>query len=407
LNFPFYIAKRYLVSKKSNNAINIITKIAITGVTVGTMALIVVLSAFNGIESLVMSLFNAFDPDIKITVVQGKTFQNDLPQLEQVKKLPGVAYYSEVIEENALLKYRDNQYIGTIKGVDENFIAMSRMDTMIVDGEFILEEAGNDMAVLGQGVSNLLGINILNILHPLHIYVPKRTSQAMLTPEQAFNLRLVYPAGVFSIQHEFDAKYVFVPIELASDLLDYGNRITSVEIGLQRGYKIKDVQSQIQEILSSEFSVKDRFQQHDFLYRIMRSEKWAVYLILTFILVIATFNVIGSLTMLIIDKKKDIGILSSMGADNLLIRKIFFIEGLMISLSGAVLGLGLGFLLCLAQEHFEIVKLHGSFVMEAYPVEMQVGDFLAVFATVFLIGAFAAWYPARQISKIQVVPKGE
>jgi lipoprotein-releasing system permease protein len=407
LNFPFYIAKRYLVSKKSNNAINIITKIAITGVTVGTMALIVVLSAFNGIESLVMSLFNAFDPDIKISIVQGKTFNKDLPQLEQIKNLPGIAYYSEVIEENALLKYRDNQYISVIKGVDENFIAMSRMDTMLVDGEFIIKEAGNDMAVLGQGVANLLGINILNIVHPIHIYVPKRTSQAMLTPEQAFNLRLAYPAGVFSIQHDFDSKYVFVPIGLARDLLDYGNRITAVEISLKKGFRIAEVQNDIQQILGAEFNVKNRFQQHDFLYKIMRSEKWAVYLILTFILVIATFNVIGSLTMLIIDKKKDIGILSSMGADNLLIKKIFFIEGLLISLSGAIIGLGLGFFLCLAQEYFQIIKLQGSFVMEAYPVKMQVGDFLAVFATVFLIGSFAAWYPARQIAKVQIVPKGE
>lgn len=402
MNFPLFIAKRYLVSKKSQNVINIITKIAITGVAVGTMALIVVLSAFNGIENLVVSLFNAFDPDIKVTVIEGKTFNKDIPQREKIKNLPGVAHYTEVIEENALLKYKEKQYIATIKGVSESFVPMSRMDTMLIDGEFLLQQNGADYAVLGQGVAAHLGINLLSIVNPVSIYVPRRTKEISLSPEKAFKTGIVYPAGVFSIQHDFDSKYIIVPINMASELLDYKKRITGVEIGVKKGYKVSQVQEEIQEILGPEFAVKDRFQQHDMLYRIMKSEKWAIYLILTFILVIATFNVIGSLTMLIIDKKKDIAILSNMGASTSLIRKIFFIEGILISMTGAVIGLLAGFLLCVVQINFELIKLEGTFVMEVYPVLMQVDDFIYVFLTVLLIGSFAAWFPARQITKHNV-----
>lgn len=366
------------------------------------MALIVVLSAFNGIENLVISLFNAFDPDIKITVANGKTFNKDFQGKEKIKNIPGVAYYTEVIEENALLKYKDKQYIATIKGVGESFVEMSRLDTMLIDGEFLLQENQTNYAVLGQGVAVHLGINLLNVANPISIYVPRRTKEIGLSPDKAFKTAVVYPAGVFSIQHDFDSKYIIVPINLVSELLDYKNKITGVEIGVEKGYKVSQIQEEIQEILGAEFNVRDRFQQHDTLYKIMKSEKWAIYLILTFILIIATFNVIGSLTMLIIDKKKDIGILSNMGASTNLIRKIFFIEGILISMTGALIGLLAGFLLCIAQINFELIKLEGTFVMEAYPVLMQVDDFVYVFLTVLLIGSFAAWFPARQITKNNV-----
>ncbi|MDQ3191952.1 MAG: FtsX-like permease family protein [Bacteroidota bacterium] len=399
MNFPFFIAKRYLISKKSQNVINIITKIAITGVAVGTMALIVVLSAFNGIENLVVSLFNAFDPDIKISIVEGKTFDKTFSEKEKIKNLPGVAFYTEVIEENALLKYKEKQYIATIKGVSENFVSMSRLDTMLIDGEFLLKEKGADYAVLGQGVAVNLGVNLLSAINPISIYVPRRTKEINLSPDKAFKTGIVYPAGVFSISHEFDSKYIIVPISMATELLDYKNRITAIEIGIKDGYKVSQVQQQIQEILGDKYNVKDRFQQNDMLYRIMKSEKWAIYLILTFILIIATFNVIGSLTMLIIDKKKDISILSNMGASTNQIRKIFFIEGIFISLIGAGIGLLAGLLLCILQINFELIKLEGSFVMEAYPVALQLNDFIYVFITVLIIGAFAAWFPAKQITK--------
>ncbi|MBA3901438.1 MAG: FtsX-like permease family protein [Bacteroidetes bacterium] len=402
MNFPLFIAKRYLVSKKTHNAINIITKIAITGIAVGTMALVVVLSAFNGIEHLVISLYNAFDPDIKVSAAVGKTFQKDFPALQEVRNLPGVAHYTEVIEENALLKYRDKQFIATIKGVGENFQEMSRLDTMLIDGEFILRENSVDYAVLGQGVAVQLNVGIGGRMNPIHIYLPRRAPQVALSPEAAFRMGLVYPSGVFSIQHDFDNKFIIIPIELASELLDYEKRITAIEIGITPGFRVSRVQEEIQQILGDDFNVQDRFQQHSMLYRIMRSEKFAVYLILTFILIIATFNVIGSITMLIIDKKKDIRILSNMGASTKLIRKIFFAEGLMITFIGASIGLVAGFLVSLAQDQFEIIKLHGGFVMEAYPIRMEIEDFLGVFATVITIGALAAWFPAHQLTKKEI-----
>jgi lipoprotein-releasing system permease protein len=403
LNFPLFIAKRYLVSKKSHNAINIITKIAITGIAIGSMALVVVLSAFNGIENLVISLFNAFDPDIKITILEGKSFRGDTESFDKIRNMPGVAYFTEVIEENALLKYRDKQFLGVIKGVSKNFVEMSGLDTMLIDGEFVLQDRNIDYAVIGQGVAGQLNISLNGLLNPIHIYIPRRTQDAAaLSPERAFKTGLAYPGGIFSIQHDFDTKYIIVPIELARDLLDYNNRLTAVEIGIAPGQRVSEVQGRIQEMLGEEFNVFDRYQQHSLLYRIMRSEKFAVYLILTFILIIATFNVIGSITMLIIDKKKDIRILSNMGASTSMIRKIFFAEGMLISAIGATIGLTSGFIICLLQAQFGLIKLEGTFIMEAYPVLMQVEDFLAVFATVMAIGALAAWFPAHQLTKKQI-----
>jgi lipoprotein-releasing system permease protein len=402
LNFSFFIAKRYLFSKKSRNVINIITIVAGTGVAVGTMALVVVLSAFNGIENLVVSLMNAFSPDIRITAEVGKSFNHNTTAFQEVKKLPGVAYYTEVIEENALLKYRDKQFIGTIKGVSNEFASMSRMDTTLVDGTFLLQEDGINYTVVGRGVAAQLDIGVGGMLTPLHIYVPGKTTGAIVSPERAFKTGLAYPSGIFSIQLEFDNKYIIIPIALAKELLEYDNRISAVEIAVKPGEKVDRIEAQIREILGPGFAVKDRYKQNDMLYKILRSEKFAVYLILTFILIIATFNVIGSVTMMIIEKKKDIRILSNIGADENLIRKIFFIEGMLISFIGAVSGLSIGFILCLLQERFEIIKLDGSFVMEAYPIEMHLSDFVLVFITVMTIGAMASAIPAARLKKKQI-----
>lgn len=399
MNFPFFIAKRYFIAKKSQNVINIITKIAITGVAIGTMALIVVLSAFNGIEDLVLSLFNSFDPQIRITVKEGKTFDASSSVFYDIKKMDGIAHFTEVLEENVLLKYKDKQTISIIKGVSSEFIPMNRMDTMITDGEFVLNYDSVNYTVLGQGIAYNLGVNLLNYTEPIQVYAPKRSKKTSMNPEDAFKNLSILPSGTFSIQHDFDSKYIIVPLTFARELLDYSNQVTAVEISLTENTNTKEIQNKIQSLLGENFEVKDRYQQHDFLYKIMKSEKWAVFLILSFILIIATFNVIGSLTMLIIDKKKDLKILWNMGASTSLIRKIFFIEGLFISLSGAVIGLVAGLLVCLAQIHFKIITLQGSFVMEAYPIKLEVTDFVLVLLTVFIIGAFAAWLPAKQITQ--------
>lgn len=403
LNFSSYIAKRYLFSKKSHNIINIISGISIAGVTIGTMALIVALSVFNGFENLVTKLFNSFNPDFKITIKEGKTFNSyDIPA-DSIRKIPGVAYYTEVVEEDVLLKYKSKQDIVTVKGVSKDFKKMTTIDSMMVDGDFILKSGEINYAVLGYGIAYKLGISLNDFKNPIYVYVPRRTQKIpLLNPEKSFNLRTIYPSGIFSIQQDFDYKYMIVPLSFARDLLEYKKEVTAVEIGLRPDANMNKVQNKIQKLVGDKYYVKNRFQQQKLLFKIMKSEKLAVYLILTFILLIAAFNIIGSLSMLILDKKKDISVLRSMGANNKLIKKIFFTEGLMISLSGAILGLILGLIICLIQQKYGIVPLtsgENSFIIKAYPVHIKIMDFVYVLITVFLIGVGSAWYPVKQISK--------
>ena len=401
MNFPFYIARRYFISKKSHNIITIISWISVVGISIGTMALIIVLSVFNGFQELVTAMFSAFNPEIKIVAAEGKTFHTfDLPS-DKIKRIPGVAYYIEIIEENALLKYGNKQYIATIKGVSDGYEKMNSFDTTIVKGTFQLQHDGNSSGVFGYGVAYNLGINLEDYSKPVSVYIPKRESSSMTDPTKAFNNEFLYPSGFFSIQQEIDLKYVIVPLTFARQMLDYKDELTSVEIGLSKGSDKSKIQSEIESIAGSRFIVKDRFQQEVLLYRIMKSEKWAVFLILSFILLIAAFNVIGSVTMLILDKKQDIAVLASIGADSSMIKKIFLYEGLMINLIGALSGVILGLGICLLQMKYGFVHLQssGSFIIKSYPIKMQLMDFVFVFLTVFIIAYLAAWFPARKISK--------
>ncbi len=398
LNFPFHIAKRYLFSKKSRNAINVISSVSVAGVAIGTIALIVVLSVFNGFDNLVQSLFNSFDPDLKITSVIGKTFPADNEKIQMLEKADGILYLTEVVEENALLKYDERQYIATIKGVDEDFVKMSGIDSMIIDGDFTLVKDGKPYAVMGQGVAVNLAVG-LNFISPVIFYVPRNTKLISMNPAKAFNRKYIFPSGIFAIQQDFDSEYVIVPLFFARDLLGYTNEVSAIEIKVNPSYETSAVQENIKELLGPEFSVKNRFEQQELLYKIMKSEKWAIFLILTFILVVASFNVIGSLTMLIIEKKKDIVILRSMGASLSMLRRIFLFEGWMISLLGAFSGLILGTLICWVQQRFGIIQLQGSgsFVIDAYPVSIEIPDLIWIFLTVLLIGYLAAWYPVKNI----------
>ncbi len=400
MNFSFYIAKRYLFARKSKNVINIISAISVVGVSIGTMALIVILSVFNGFNNLVQSLFNSFDPDIKITIKEGKTFSSGAERIQNLKKLKGVLYMSEIIEENALLKYDDRQYIVTVKGVSDEFINMSGIDSMIIDGEFILKENKNNYAVIGQGVALNLAVG-LNFITPINIYVPKRTQKVSLNPEKAFSRKYIYPSGIFAIQQDFDSRYIIVPIDFARDLLDYSNEVSAIELKLDPVFNKNKIQEEIKKHLGTGYEVKNRFEQQELLYKIMKSEKWAIFLILTFILIIASFNVIGSLTMLIIEKKKDIDTLRSLGTNLSVLRKIFLFEGWMISILGAILGLMTGTIICWIQQHFGLIKIQGSdsFVIDTYPVNIELPDFIYVFLTVLFIGYLAAWYPVRYITR--------
>ncbi len=401
--FPLYIAKRYIIAKKSHNIINIISLISVIGVMVGTGALIIVLSVFNGFEGLVLGLYNTFNPDLKVTINEGKSFTLTDEQLSKLKQVPGIHFVVETVEENALARFGEKQSIVMMKGVEDSFLQMTPLDSFMLNGRYTLGSAKRPACVIGAGVAYYLSIYPADFAVPMSLYLPKRTRKTLTgLPDQTFNSRQVLVAGVFSIQQEFDLSYVIVPISLARDLLEYKDEVTSLEIGLNPGAKQASVIKGINGILGEGFTIKDRYQQQALLYQVMISEKWAVFFILAMILVIAAFNMIGSLSMLIVDKKKDIAVLWSLGASKSQIRKIFFAEGMMISLAGGLLGLFLGGLLALLQQEFGLLKLGGgvgTYIVDAYPVKVLFKDFIYVMATVIIIGAATTWYPVRQISR--------
>jgi len=401
VNVPFYIARRYLFAKKSHNIINIISIISVFGIMAGTMALIIVLSVFNGFETLVTRLFNTFNPDMKIVAVEGKTFSTDSFPANTLRDISGIACYTGVIEENALLRYKDKQYIVTIKGVSPTFECTSDVGNSMVEGVFQLERGPANFAVLGQGIAYNLGMVLNDYENPLAIYVPKRSASRTIDPMDAFNMLEIQPSGFFGIQQDFDIKYVIVPLRFTKQLLDYPNRLSAIELKVSPGTDPDEVQEQLEKALGPRFIVKNRFQQEEVLFKIMKSEKLAVFAILGFILIIATFNVIGSLSMLILDKKKDIAVLNSLGASNRLIKRIFMTEGLLISMSGALLGLFLGFLICFLQMQFGFISIQnsGSFVVEAYPVDIEWLDFVWVLLIDLIIGFLAVWYPVSYVSQ--------
>jgi lipoprotein-releasing system permease protein len=394
-----YIAKRYLLAKKSRNAINIISAVSVAGVAVGTMALIIILSVFNGLETMVRSIFNTFDPDIKITAAQGKTFVPDSARLKLLANVDGLSCYSLTIEENALLKYDDRQYIATIKGVDDNYTMVSDIDSSMWEGEFILKsEKGRPYAIPGIGVAQYLGIRV-NFINPLNIYVPKKTGSTT-DAENAFVKKFIFPSGIFQIEKDYDSKYVYIPLEFARELTEIETGVTSVEVKFKTNADPVSVQKKIRKIFDKGFKVQNRYEQQEIFYKVMRSERLAIFFILTLILTIASFNIIGSLTMLIIEKERDIEILKSLGANSDLIRKIFIFEGWLISIVGAFTGIVLGFIICWVQQTYGIVKLQSeTLIMDAYPVVLKLRDFIIVPATVLLIGYWAAWYPVRFLTR--------
>ena len=400
MKLSLYIARRYLFSKKSRNAINIISFISGLGIAVGTAALVVVLSVFNGFDGVIKSLMSSFDPDLKISVYEGKSFLPSRANKEAILQIEGVEAVSEVFEENALVRYDERQFIATLKGVDDSFIDVTGIDTMMSDGEFVLMDKGKPYAVVGRGIAYSLHVG-LNFIKPLIFYVPNRTASVNISnPSAAINRIPVFPSGIFSIEQEYDSKYIILPISVLRELLDYKDEVTALEIKLSDNIEKDKVQKKIENIAGEDFVVKNRYQQNEVFYRIMKSEKWATFLILTLILIIASFNITGSLSMLIIDKKEDIRILSNLGAGKLLIRNIFLLEGWLISFIGSLAGVIFGTAICLAQEYFEIIKIGGSgtFVIDAYPVLYQIEDILLVWLTVLLIGFFASYIPSRKIA---------
>lgn len=399
MRFSLYIAWRYLFARKTHNAINIITLVSLAGVAVGTMALVIVLSVFNGFERLILSLFNAFHPDMEISLLEGKTFHmRDFPR-DELEAMPGVLYVGEVLEETGLITYRESQHLVTFRGVDLAYGQITGIDTMLVQGEYLLEQNGRQFIIPGQGVARVLNASLHDYLHPLEIYVPRRGRTSGLHPAQAFRSSAHYASATFSVHPEYDMEYVIVPLPLMRRLLEHTDAVTSIVLRVEPGHDHRRVQRAVQEAIGPDFVVKDRIQQEAFLYRVMRSEKWAIYLILTFILLIASFNIIGSLTMLVLEKRRDTAVLHSLGASQQLIKNIFLWEGVLISLGGAMAGILAGGLVSWLQMRHGLIRVQaeGSFIIDAYPVHVQWPDLLLAGGTVFCIGMMASLIPLRNM----------
>ncbi len=391
-------ASRYFRAKKSTNAINIIAWVSVAAIAVGAGALIVILSVFNGFEGLVRSLYSSFYPTVKVSPVTGKTILLTPAQLQQVKAVPGVAHVSRIIEERAVLSYGEDKTIAVLKGVDSQYNEVTSVKDKVVTGRF---DTGNEdayRAVLGIELEAALGIDIEHSMAPVDVYVPRRSAGSLMVPNEALNNGYLYPTGAFAIQQEFNSKYVITHIDFMRKLLEFSpDEVSALEISSTAGTDPDALKGRLQNLLGEKFKVQTRYEQNQALYAIMHTEKWAVYVILSFILVIAAFNMIGSLSMLVIEKRKDITILKAMGARRQLIMRIFLAEGLIIAGIGAALGFGLGGLVCFIQQRFGIIKLEGaSFLVDAYPVSMHPGDFGLVSITIIVIGLAASWYPAKK-----------
>ncbi len=403
MNLPLHIARRYLFAKKSHNAINIISMISVCGITVATMALVCALSVFNGFTDVVAKTFSAFDPELQIVPAQGKVFDSTNEKIKQIKKLPEIAFTAEELEENALIKFADRQEPIILKGVSPEFEHLASIDKLIIDGHFSLREDDIDNGVIGAGLAMFLGVRA-GFIDPVELYVPKRNERINLAnPATAFTQSEAYISGVFALnQQKYDDQMLIVSIDLARELLRYENEISSLDIKVKDGASVDKVHSEIKSILGNDFIIKNRFEQQEELYRMVNIEKWVTFLILSIILLIAVFNIVGSLTMLIIEKDEDIRILKSLGGNNKFITKIFLFEGWLITLVGAFAGLVLGLVICLLQQHFGLLKLGstpGAFVIDAYPVSVQFLDIVLIFVTVNLIGFLAVLYPINNLRK--------
>ncbi|MVN20080.1 FtsX-like permease family protein [Mucilaginibacter arboris] len=394
MNTSAFIAKRYLFSKKSTNAINIISGISMLGVLVGSAALIIILSVFNGFETLIVSLYNNFTPELKVLPAKGKTFDPATLHLDSLRKLPGMLSVTEVLEEKVLLRYGKSQFIGTVKGVSDDFLKNPNLDSTLQVGSFTLKEDNQNLAVIGASVQISLGINIRDQSALLQIYSPRHNVVSSFNPMDEFVVRYIGMSGVFSVQQDFD-DMVITPISFTRDLLDEPKKISYIELNLLNKANVNQMQQQLQNKLGKNYVIKNRYQQNTSLYKLLNSEKWAIFLILTFVLIIAIFNIIGSLTMLVIDKRKDIAILTSLGAGKKLIHHVFFYEGMLISLIGCLVGMLVGLVFSLLQQKFGFITMGGTTMVQAYPVTLKPTDFLLVFTTVISISVIASGISAR------------
>ncbi|NPA36208.1 MAG: FtsX-like permease family protein [Chlorobi bacterium] len=401
MKLAFNIALRYLFAKKSQNIINVISMISVIGILTGSAALIVVLSVFNGLHGFIGSLYSSFDPDIKISAIQGKIFSLDSVGVDKIKNIPGVVAWSEVLEDNALLKFSKRQMPATIIGVDDNYHKVTGIDTIMHDGIFRTKYKKENQGVLGYVLADQLSVR-LNFVTPLSMYAPRRTGRInMANPQNAFRTEYISPVGIFMVkQIEYDSQYLIINIEQARRLFEYDSTVvSSLYLKVNDYSNVGNVKKQLAEVLGPGYKIADRQEQHASFYKMMQLEKLMAFLILSFILLIAAFNIIGTLSMLIYEKKESIFTFRSMGATKRLVTRIFLTEGWMISLVGVIAGLVIGIVLVLLQENYGLLKFQGggSFIVDAYPVALEWTDVLLVLVTVSTIGLLGAWYPVKVI----------
>lgn len=398
----FYIISLFIhqLFKGKRNAVHVISRISVLGITVGTAALILVLSVFNGFEDLIIDLFDAFNPDIKVTVSEGKVFSPDSAQLAQLAALESVDFVSQTVEEVAFFEYEGSQHFGIVKGVDPNFKEVSNVDSNLIRGAFGLKKNDTYYAVLGAGMEYKLAVNVENRLNTLNIYMPKRKRTPTLA--DAFKKRFVYPVGSFAIQQEFDERYVIVDLEFARDLLSYDDQVSALEIKLNPSYNQTTARKNIESIMGEGYDVKNRYQQNEAFFKLMNVEKWIGFAVLSFTLLLVSFNMVGALWMLVLEKKKDIAILKSMGTLESVVQRIFLNKGLLLALLGGLCGVYIALIFYFFQQDFSIIQLAGSanLLVDAYPISLRLTDFVLVFLTVVVIGLLAAWLPSIRAKKV-------
>jgi ABC-type lipoprotein release transport system permease subunit len=398
VNAALYIAKRYLFAKKSHNIINFISMLSLIGVAVASGALLIVLSIFNGLQDFIAQSVNAFNPDLEITSREGKVFPQNAINLQKIAAWDDVQYCSEVLSDVVVFACEDRQFIAKLKGVRNDYTKMNRLDTM-VEGRFVLHENDNDFAVLGGNIAYRLDCfaGVPNTF--LKVYYPDRMRKNVsINNLSSLNSQIIIPSGVFYTYTEYDAEYVFVPIDFAKQLLGYDSAYTSVEIKCKDG-KVNAVQRKLKEMYGDKFYVRNAYQQEEDLYKVMQSEKWGIYAILSFILVIAMFNIISMMTILILEKKEQIKVFYSMGADKTMIKNIFFYEGLLITGIGLLIGIVIGLLFCFLQSQFEFITFgDGSYLLSAYPVKIKILDVVMILLVVFLTTVPATYFPTRKLS---------
>jgi lipoprotein-releasing system permease protein len=401
MNPALRIARRYLFAKRSTNAINIISGIAVFGISVGAAALVLVLSVFNGFEDLILGMYNRINPDIKITVAKGKTFVADSLTLEQLYAVEGVETVSLTLEEIAVFTYKNNRNFGILKGVDDNYNLVTGLDSSLREGVYDFERRGGNNILLGLGMRNRLEVNIRDEFTPVDVYMLKRKKAGPF--EKQFLQRPAYPAGTYMVQTDFDAQYVISSLDFARQLLNYSDEVSALEIKLRAGTNEVRVLEQLRAQLGSEFVAENRYEQEEAFLKLMKMEKWLSYAIVGLMMALVAFNLVGALWLIVLEKKKDIAILKSMGASAGMVRNIFLLEGALLSLLGTGLGFMLALLLFGLQKSTGLIAIPGNMILDAYPISLRLIDFATVSLTVVALGLLASWLPARKAQKLPAI----